>query len=370
MFTAADTAINEIDWTGLGEKVATLVDGVTGIPLDSLSGIFKAAETAINEIDWNALGGQIADGLSRAWGLLAGVGDVALGLGEAAVGAGQQGVGALKDWIKSWRQDEEVESEATQVGAKVITDLDSGVKDEVPTLETTAKEAGDALLNAIKGVLTEEAVKAIGTDFDKNLGTGIEDGQPDVIVIVKTLADEAYSAMEQEVAAKNFSEIGRQMDAGIAQGVTNNSWLIEQAARDAALAAYYAACAALEVHSPSKKGDFLGEMFDLGLAGGIMDNADEVEDAVDFLNDLAAADVDDVNARVAVNGRPQGGSETDYDRIKAAFVEAIEETGLGDMVMAVDGRILGETVEPYSSRATRQRQQQTVKGRTSRLVMG
>jgi hypothetical protein len=166
----------------------------------------------------------------------------------------------------------------------------------------------------------------------------------------------------------NLAASGPALEAWEARKAPEQVWIKAREGFD--LAAYYAACAALEVHSPSKKGDFLGEMFDLGLAGGIMDNADEVEDAVDFLNDLAAADVDDVNARVAVNGRPQGGSETDYDRIKAAFVEAIEETGLGDMVMAVDGRILGETVEPYSSRATRQRQQQTVKGRTSRLVMG
>ena len=369
-FTAGHAAIEKIDWESLGETLATVPNGLTSITKEALSGAFEAGYTAISGLDWKGLGDTIADGLNRGFGLLAGVGDVALGLGEAAVGAGQQGVGALKDWIKSWRQDEEVENEATQVGSKVITDLDSGVKDEVPTLETTAKEAGEALLNAIKGVLTEDAVKAIGTDFDKNLGTGIEDGQPDVIVIVQTLADETYSAMEQEVAALNFPEIGRQMDAGIAQGVTNNSWLIEQAARDAALAAYYAACAALEVHSPSKKGDFLGEMFDLGLAGGIMDNADEVEDAVGYLNDLAAADVEDVNMRLATNGSGGSSDGPDYDQMKTAFMEAIEETGAGQHIFQIDKKTVGESVEPYTSRATRQRQQQSVKGRTARLVMG
>ena len=50
--------------------------------------------------------------------------------------------------------------------------------------------------------------------------------------------------------------------------------------------------------------------------------------------------------------------------------EAILETGAGQNVIAMDGRIVGETVEPYSSRATSMRQQRSAKGRTARLVMG
>ena len=38
--------------------------------------------------------------------------------------------------------------------------------------------------------------------------------------------------------------------------------------------------------------------------------------------------------------------------------------------MFMDKEVVGQTVEPATSRATRQRQQQTVKGRTARLVMG
>ena len=59
----------------------------------------------------------------------------------------------------------------------------------------------------------------------------------------------------------------------------------------------------------------------------------------------------------------------DYARIKDAFVEAIEETGMGYLTMEMDKRVGGETLEPVTSRATRQRQQQSVKGRTARLIM-
>jgi hypothetical protein len=254
------------------------------------------------------------------------------------------------------------------VGAQVVTDLATGVTEGVPELEGVGEDTADALLTAIKGKLPEETVKAIGLQLDKDVGKGIEEGKPDLIVIVEALADDAWDALAQEVTLKNFPEIGKQMDAGIAQGITDNSGLIESAARDAAWRAYEAARTALQINSPSKKGDWLGEMFDLGFAGGIRDNADEITDAMDFLNDVAAADAEPVTVGRAYQGQ-QAGEAVDYDRIRDAFVDAIEETGVGHMTMEMDKQTVGETLEPVTSRATRQRQQKSVKGRTSRLVM-
>jgi hypothetical protein len=310
----------------------------------------------------------VADGLGRAFGIASGVGDVALGLGEAAVGAGQQGVNALKSWIASWGEDGSVESEATAAGSQVITDVRAGVTNEVPQLETTAQEAAGALLDAIRGVLMEKTVQAIGKQLVKDVGTGVEDEKPNLIVIVRALAKDAWDELGKEITRLNFPDLGRQMDAGIAQGISDNSGLIEQAARSAAVAAFNAAKAELQISSPSKKGDWLGEMFDLGFAGGLRDNAGEFEDAMGYLNDLAAAEAEPVVVGGAA-ARAQG-FEMDYGLMREAFVEAIEETGVGNMVMVMEKEIVGETLEPVTSRATRQRQQRSVKGRTARLVMG
>ena len=297
------------------------------------------------------------------------MGDVALGLGEATVAAGQQGVNALKGWIASWGADESIENEATQVGKGVITDLGTGVTDAVPDLETTAEEAANALLDAIRGVLTENAVQKIGKDLDENIWTGVVLGEDELLEVVAAVAGDAFDELEQAVTLARFDNIGEQMDNGIIEGINRGSARIESAARAAAAAAYAAACAELQVNSPSKKGAYLGEMFDLGFAEGLEDNADEVADAMDYLNGLAAAEVDPVVTGFGGTGRPSGGSAVDYAAMRDAFAEAIEQTGLGDMVMAVDGQIMGETLEPYSSRATRQRQQRSIKGRAARLVM-
>ena len=367
--------ISGLNWQGLGETVGGVVNVLTDLAGEAIAAPLEAAYGFISGLDWSALGDTIADGLSRGFGLLAGVGDVALGLGESVVGAGKQGVGALKDWIASWRKDESVANEASEVGAQVITDLAAGVTEQVPTLETTAEEAADALLEAIKGVLTEKALKGIGLQLDADLGKGIEDGKGDVLVVITAMADDAFDALQREVAGLGFDSIGYNMSAGIAQGVTDGSWMIENAARSAALTAYEAASAALVINSPSKKGDYLGEMFDMGFAGGLRDNADEIERAMDFLNDVAVRGAEDVNVNPGGGWQARGAAqgalyEPDYNRIRGIIVEAIEETGVGDMVMYMDREVVGQTLEPVTSRATRWRQSQSVKGRTARLMMG
>lgn len=169
VFTTAESTINSIDWAGLGEKVGGLLNSVTGISADAISGVFSAAEATINAIDWNALGQTVADGLGRAGGLLAGIGDIGLGLGEAAVGAGQKGVNALKGWVSSWGT--ESASEAQTDGQQIITDITAGVTAEVPNLVTSAGEAATAFLNALQEKLTGEAATSIVETFTSGFDT-------------------------------------------------------------------------------------------------------------------------------------------------------------------------------------------------------
>lgn len=160
---------------------------------------------------------------------------------------------------------------------------------EVPALETTAQEAAGALLDAIREVLAEDTVRKIGEKLDDDIEKGVTLGEDDLLAVVEALAGDAFDAVENAVELAGFAEIGRQMDNGIVSGINENSHFIQEAARAAANAAYAAAKAELGIASPSRKGAWLGEMFDMGFAGGLRDNADEIESAMGYLNELAAA---------------------------------------------------------------------------------
>ncbi len=367
VFIAADSAINRINWTGLGESVGILVDGVTGIAQDSLSGIFTSADTVIRSINWAELGNQIADGLSRAWGVLAGVGDVALGVGESVVNAGQQGVGALKDWIASWRSDPGAESEAQKAGQQVVTDLNSGVEKETPTLELTAETAANALLTAVQGILTTETVQAIGYGFVTDLGSGISQTD-EATTAAANLATAALDAL-REGAGNRFVTLGQNIAMGVAVGISSGSGAIRSAARQAARTAYEEAKVALDIHSPSKVMEQIGAYFDEGFVGGIRRGEDEIRRAV---GELSTAAVNEASGRVTMMGA--GGTSAmqgiDYDAIKQVMVEAIRETGAGRAVITMNGRVVGETTEPYTNQAAYQRSMRTISGRSGMVMVG
>ena len=169
VFTTAESTINSIDWAGLGEKVGGLLNSVTNISADAISGVFTAAEATINSIDWNALGQTVADGLGRAGGILAGLGDIGLGLGEGVVGLGQKGVDAFKGWVGGLGDSSNAEAQA--VGQQIITDVTAGVTAEVPNLVTSAGEAATAFLTALQEKLTGEAATSIVETFTAGFET-------------------------------------------------------------------------------------------------------------------------------------------------------------------------------------------------------
>ena len=214
---------------------------------------------------------------------------------------------------------------------------------------------------------TDAAGQALGLEFGGGIETGLTDKTDAVSSAAGSLANSAADALRRAIASLNFPGIGANIDYGIANGIRRYSGVISSAARSAALDAYNAAANALEVASPSKKGAYLGKMWDYGIAEGIDDNARSVLNAAASLSDLAA-----METASGFQGYPSGqqGGQIDYAAIGEAVANAYQEAGLGNMVVAIDGRVAGETTEPYSSQATRRRGQKSVKGRTSRLILG
>ena len=61
--------------------------------------------------------------------------------------------------------------------------------------------------------------------------------------------------------------------------------------------------------------------------------------------------------------------EIDYDRLADAVAAANRRAGLGNSTIALDGRTVGETIEPVVSRATYRRAAKSATGRAARMVL-
>ncbi len=402
-FTAAHSLIDAIDWPGLGTKVGNVANALIDVGGEALAAPFKTAASVIQGIEWGTIGDSIANGLNRAWGIVSGLGDVALGFGEGVVAASQSTVSAFKDWATNlWKDDQA--SDANLAGQKIITDAAAGVTAAQPTLAASAQDAAKALLTALQGVLTAEALQAVGQGAGDNVTTGLYLSVTDAETAGKALAQAvvdaaagilsatagsslgqtfgggvktgasaslraavtaARAAAANAVSSADFPGIGRNMAKGIAQGLDAGLDTVRTAARRVAAAAHSAAQVALDEHSPSRKGMYLGRMYVQGIVEG---EEDAENDLVRASRGLAALMED--NTVPDANGRTWGlgaanPATVDYDQMRQAFIDAIRQTGVGHGVMMLDKHTVGGTLEPYSSQAARQRATRTAAGRAA-----
>lgn len=127
-------------------------------------------------------------------------------------------------------------------------DLEAAFEDQaINSSEAFQEELNNADLPAF----ADETVEEIAAIIESN--TAVEDAAVEI-------ARRAYYAVENEVAGLGFWSIGEAIIQGMVEGIRNGISLIESAAREAARAAYEAARAELDIHSPSRKFAYLAQM--------------------------------------------------------------------------------------------------------------
>ena len=92
-------------------------------------------------------------------------------------------------------------------------------------------------------------------------------------------ADDLRRELER-IGREKYPAVGKALIQGIETGIHNRQSSLINAAVNSAMAAFRAARAALGIHSPSKKGEYLGRMFSEGLALGIDKGAASVRKSV------------------------------------------------------------------------------------------
>jgi TP901 family phage tail tape measure protein len=121
---------------------------------------------------------------------------------------------------------------------------------------------------------TGESISAIGVKAGET-GAVIQTEFP---LWVKT-AEQTSTAIQDAFTKPSWAGVGLSISEGIASGIAKGSGKIEDAAAAAAMAAYDAAMAALDAHSPSRKGMYVGDMFIAGQEIALRDGAETLANA-------------------------------------------------------------------------------------------
>lgn len=190
----------------------------------------------------------------------------------------------------------EAESAARQLGTNTIAALRSVINTNVPTITADARKLATNLIMGMVSTLNSKRTTVV-TTFKALLTMMITQGLSylnstsvrfsqvamtlmqafansirvngtTVVLSVQGVANQAANAVSGYYS--RFYAAGAQMMNGLANGIRNNRSGAINAASSAASAALQAAQRTLQIHSPSRKFEWLGEMSDKGLANGFL----------------------------------------------------------------------------------------------------
>lgn len=146
------------------------------------------------------------------------------------------------------------------------------------TAETVASDIDAAVRAAEQSHSPAERTKPIGNDVAAGIGAGM--GEYDFSGDAETVAAAANAALSSAMAGPTAKTLGRNFSSGLATGIRNGKSGVISAAIEVASAAAQAARNALDIHSPSRVMESIGEYYDLGFMGGIRNLSPDIERAV------------------------------------------------------------------------------------------
>lgn len=226
-------------------------------------------------------------------------------------------------------------------GAANAEDYAGGVEDQTGTVETAAEAVSDAGAGAAEG--EKSKYKDAGGSAITQFKIGMLGKQESVKVAAQTIASSAASQFN----SVSWYNVGYSIAAGVARGINANSWMIKQAAENAAQNAYEAAKDRLGIRSPSRVMAEVGRYYDEGFAQGITEHISEVTKAANRMSRESAAGVYGAGNRAETEkkSKESGNGNQKLEKILEQYLpEIVEKMDNGSGITA---KGLAKAVAPY-----------------------
>lgn len=279
------TFLRNLDWVGMGRLLIQLiVNGITAlitaIPL-LIRTIGMTALSLFSSIDWIGLGSTvitfIVNGITA---LISAIPDLLLSIGTTAWNYVHN-----IDWLG--------------LGMKLINFIVSGLQALFSDIPTKLKSIGTDAWNKFKDI----DWAGVGSKVINFIVSGLQALVNDIPNKLRSIGQDAWDAFSNI----SWSGLGSAIIDGIIAGI-GSGWSLIQKLKSLASDALQAAKDRLTIKSPSKRfRDEVGKMIPAGMAEGVDENAYMVEDALKSLaepSDIELADYDyDVSATGDLGGK-------------------------------------------------------------------
>lgn len=186
--------------------------------------------------------------------------------------------------VKAVNLGSNLQSQARQA----VTAFAAGIRGQTSTAGNAARALGSSTAKALSACNLAASGRTEGTSFGNAFAVAIASQNGAARSSGKGLALNAKNALQAGINGSH--NIGLQFSAGFASGIRAGQNGVAAAAAAVANAAANAAKANLDIHSPSRVGDWIGKMFDYGISGGMTKNTGVVEKAAGHVTDSMRID--------------------------------------------------------------------------------
>ena len=267
IFTAIVSVLMAFDWLNLGGTlVRTIGSGIKTAGTVIVNLLKNIGQTALNTFsnpsNWIAVGKFVISTLGSAIrGVVGLVVNALKGVGTSAL-SGFRGL----NWAG--------------IGRAVIGFISSAFNGAKALVVTALRAIGSNALNAFRNINWPGVGRAV-INF---IGSAIRGATELVTMALKSVGTRAMEAFKNI----NWRSVGSAVVDGIKNGISNGAKRVADAAKSLASRAFNAAKDFLGIHSPSTKGQWLGDMFGEGFGIGEEKNDSPVKGAIKKMREVIA----------------------------------------------------------------------------------
>lgn len=198
--------------------------------------------------------------------------------------------GWIEDLLTSYGGDQSLAEVAETGFGAIVAGMAAAIENDTKTVE-----AMNGLLTDVSSEFNNHAADfdAVGRNIDAGLVNGMNNGESRALVVATAtaVAMSAYNAALEALGirspSKAFAWIGEMTVEGFANGLTDHRIMVQNAISNIAGVALTTMKNKLGIRSPSSVFEWLGEMTDTGFANGLLGNLGLVDEATGSLSETA-----------------------------------------------------------------------------------
>lgn len=169
-------------------------------------------------------------------------------------------------------------------GKQAAEGFQTGIKDSAAEVENAAGDMAHGTVDIAMKILDEHSpskvFETIGANVDLGMAAGIRGNRQQVMDMVIQVCSSVLQTGRQCVVTRDWEVVGKRIPEGMKVGIEAGTASVVAAIESMAARAVEAAQKKLEIHSPSKKFEWMGEMSGEGYIAGWQQSTAGIEDVI------------------------------------------------------------------------------------------